>query len=220
MLLHGFPETGFMWERLMPSIAQAGYFVMAPDQRGYSPLARPVGVEHYQIDKLVDDVLAIGKALGAERFHLVGHGAGGTVSWRLAAFHPQNVTSLTVLSASHLEAFLEPTDHMSPAQRQFIALVREPGLIELAWAANDYRLLRTIWCEFPQEQQDAYLDVYRQEGALTGTANFFRALARDYTSTSKIRPLPRHGFPGRPCCCPARATRSFPPTSSRPAAAR
>ena len=80
MLLHGFPETGFMWERLMPSIAQAGYFVRAPDQRGYSPLARPVGVEHYQIDKLVDDVLAIGKALGAERFHLVGHGAGGTVS--------------------------------------------------------------------------------------------------------------------------------------------
>src|SRR5690348_16946213 len=96
-----------MWERLMLALAEAGYFAIAPDQRGYSPLARPVGIEHYQIDKLVQDVLAIARQLRVERFHLVGHDSGGSVAWRLGAFHPQKVVSLTALSASHLEAFIE-----------------------------------------------------------------------------------------------------------------
>ena len=178
ILLHGFPETAFMWERLMPVLAEAGYFVIAPDQRGYSPLARPVGVEHYQIDKLVHDVLAIARELGVRRFHLVGHDSGGSVSWRLAAFYPQKVISLTALSASHLEAFAGGKD--SPDQRQFTSFIREPGLVEVAWAANDYRLLRALWSEFSAEQQENYLETYRQDGALTATANFFRALAHDY----------------------------------------
>ena len=103
LLLHGFPETGFMWERLMPALAQAGYFAIAPDQRGTSPLARPEGVEHYRIDRFVEDALAVARALGVERFHLVGHDSGGTVAWRLAAFHPRKVVSLTAMSVSHPE---------------------------------------------------------------------------------------------------------------------
>jgi pimeloyl-ACP methyl ester carboxylesterase len=73
MLLHGFPETAAMWRELMPVLAQAGYRCIAPDQRGYSPGARPVAVDAYDIACLTRDVAEIAKAVGFERFHLIGH---------------------------------------------------------------------------------------------------------------------------------------------------
>ena len=35
LLLHGFPELAFSWRKVMPALADAGYHVLAPDQRGY-----------------------------------------------------------------------------------------------------------------------------------------------------------------------------------------
>lgn len=56
ILLHGFPESSLMWESLLEKGAKEGYRVVAFDQRGYSPRARPINVEAYQIDQLVQDV--------------------------------------------------------------------------------------------------------------------------------------------------------------------
>jgi pimeloyl-ACP methyl ester carboxylesterase len=46
-LLHGFPETSLSWTQVAPRLAEAGLRVIAPDQRGYSPGARPEGVAAY-----------------------------------------------------------------------------------------------------------------------------------------------------------------------------
>src|SRR3979411_1547333 len=35
LLLHGFPELAYSWRKVMPTLAAAGYHVIAPDQRGY-----------------------------------------------------------------------------------------------------------------------------------------------------------------------------------------
>jgi len=72
LLLHGFPELAYSWRHVMPALAQAGFHVIAPDQRGYSPGARPADVEDYALPLLVQDVLALADAVGAER---VGAGA-------------------------------------------------------------------------------------------------------------------------------------------------
>jgi hypothetical protein len=87
LLLHGFPQTRYTWRHQLPALAAAGYRAVAPDQRGYSPGARPSGVEHYGIDALLGDALAIADACGAQRFHLVGHDWGGQLAWLLAARH-------------------------------------------------------------------------------------------------------------------------------------
>ncbi|MGH9057060.1 MAG: alpha/beta fold hydrolase [Acidimicrobiales bacterium] len=78
--LHGFPEDRQTWSPLSTSLVGAGYRVLAPDQRGYSPGARPAGRRAYTIDRLAGDVLALAGAAGADRFDLVGHDWGALVS--------------------------------------------------------------------------------------------------------------------------------------------
>jgi len=81
ILLHGFPETSIMWAGLMERLGEEGYRCFAPDQRGYSPGARPGTVEDYQYRKLVSDVMAQADALGYARFHLIGHDWGSAIGW-------------------------------------------------------------------------------------------------------------------------------------------
>jgi pimeloyl-ACP methyl ester carboxylesterase len=85
VLLHGFPQTSACWTALLATLAAAGYRAVAPDQRGYSPTARPTKVAAYRLPELVADVLAIADRLDADTFHLVGHDWGGVVAWRPAA---------------------------------------------------------------------------------------------------------------------------------------
>jgi pimeloyl-ACP methyl ester carboxylesterase len=73
VLLHGFPQNRHEWARVTPHLVGAGYRVLAPDQRGYSPGARPPGRRAYVQSQLVDDVVALAAAAGARKVHLVGH---------------------------------------------------------------------------------------------------------------------------------------------------
>src|ERR1700737_4666991 len=81
VLLHGFPETSASWSDVIPKLVDAGYRAVAPDQRGYSPDARPRGRRAYRRRELVADVLALIDQTGAERVHLVGHDWGAAVAW-------------------------------------------------------------------------------------------------------------------------------------------
>lgn len=101
ILLHGFPQDASSYELITPALHAAGYWTLAPDQRGYSPGARPAGIWRYQIKNLVADVLALADAVGVERFHLVGHDWGAMIAWEVARRHPQRVRSLTSLSIAH-----------------------------------------------------------------------------------------------------------------------
>jgi pimeloyl-ACP methyl ester carboxylesterase len=109
LLLHGFPESRHSWREALPALADAGYRAVAPDQRGYSPGARPdpANLDNYLFDKLVADAIDIADASGAagKRFHLVGHDWGGQVSWGVAHKHPERLASLTVLSRPHPSSF-------------------------------------------------------------------------------------------------------------------
>jgi pimeloyl-ACP methyl ester carboxylesterase len=102
--LHGFPESSAAYEDILPVLADAGYFAVAYDQRGYSPGARPQDLEDYQILNAVSDVSHVVDTLGAKSFHLVGHDWGGAVGWVYAALHPNRLKSLTSLATPHLDA--------------------------------------------------------------------------------------------------------------------
>jgi len=119
VLLHGFPETSIMWSSLMGSLADEGYHCFAPDQRGYSPGARPGSVEDYAYPKLVSDITGLTDALGYTRFHLIGHDWGSAVGWALIHQHPDRVRSWTAMSVPHLDAFASATadDSESPRPR-------------------------------------------------------------------------------------------------------
>lgn len=109
LLLHGFPESRHSWRLALPALARAGYRAVAPDQRGYSPGARPdpADLSNYAFEKLVADAIEIAEAAGhdGKRFHLVGHDWGGQVAWGVANAHPDRLASLTVLSRPHPLSF-------------------------------------------------------------------------------------------------------------------
>ncbi len=64
LMLHGFPQAARCWRGVWPALVDAGYRVVAPDQRGYSPGARPDGVEAYAMPHLVGDAIGLLDALG------------------------------------------------------------------------------------------------------------------------------------------------------------
>ncbi len=105
LLLHGFPQSRHAWREVLPTLGAAGWRCAAPDQRGYSPGARPAGTDAYRIDRLVDDALGLVDALGAPRAHLVGIDWGGQVAWHAASRAPDRIASLAVLSRPHPVAF-------------------------------------------------------------------------------------------------------------------
>src|SRR5256886_17708736 len=87
LLLHGFAESMHCWRAQVAALAAAGYRAVAPNQRGYSPGARPDtgDTANYHIDRLMDDAMAIVAASGDSdrRLHLVGHDWGGSISLAL-----------------------------------------------------------------------------------------------------------------------------------------
>jgi pimeloyl-ACP methyl ester carboxylesterase len=106
LLLHGFPQTAASWEPVARRLADAGHRVLVPDQRGYSPGARPSGRRAYRVEELVDDVVALLDAAGGGPAHVVGHDWGAVVAWALAALHPERVRTLTAVSVPHPAAFV------------------------------------------------------------------------------------------------------------------
>jgi pimeloyl-ACP methyl ester carboxylesterase len=105
ILLHGFPECWYSWRKQIPALAQAGYRVVAPDQRGYNLSDKPRGVHHYQLDRLTADIMGLLHALGQERAMVVAHDWGGAAAWRLAMDYPNVVEKLVVMNAPHPVAF-------------------------------------------------------------------------------------------------------------------
>jgi pimeloyl-ACP methyl ester carboxylesterase len=182
LLLHGFPETSYEWRAQLEALAGAGYRAVAPDQRGYAPGARPPALDDYVVDRLVDDVFGFADALGAERFHLVGHDWGGFVAWyagaRDSGAADGRLRTLTVVSTPHPVPF-RAAMHSGGDQRDrssYMEWFRGPDA-EAGWLADDGALLDAAYAEHPADARDEYRRVFAAEGgaALTGGLNWYRA---------------------------------------------
>jgi pimeloyl-ACP methyl ester carboxylesterase len=188
LLLHGFPQSSAEWMAQLTALGAAGYHAVAPDQRGYSPGARPEEVDAYRIDELVADVLGMADALGAATFHLVGHDWGAIVAWHVAARHPKRLRSLTIVSVPHPNAFaraLAPesgTDQ--PARSTYIAGFKTEG----AEAAMGEDFLRMAFDASGLAGHDVedHVRVLTEPGAMRAGLNWYRAYDFLKQSAAKI----------------------------------
>jgi len=99
LMLHGYPQTHAMWHRIAPMLAQE-HTVVCPDLRGYGDSDKPPGGgDHSAYSKrtMATDQLDVMRALGFDRFAVVGHDRGARVSLRMALDHPQSVDRLAIL---------------------------------------------------------------------------------------------------------------------------
>lgn len=177
LLLHGFPEGSYEWRFQMRALVNAGYRVIAPDQRGYSPGARPTNVQDYAIPNLVIDALGIADAFGVERFHLVAHDWGAAVAWGLAQFVPQRVRSLTSLSVPAPGALGHELDDKTSCQYQvssYFGLFTPPNAEDKFLFLNGVGL-RFLYAELQSDARCEYLSALNNKPALNAAFNWYRA---------------------------------------------
>ena len=177
VLLHGFPETSFMWINLIKDIAPQGFYCVAPNLRGYSKNAVPKGKKHYTIDKLCQDVIGIAAALGKNKFHLVGHDWGAAIGWYLVHEHPEKILSWTALSVPHISAFSKAitTDADQIKKSRYIKNFQIPYLPEMRIRKKDFELFRKLWKHSSTEEIEDYLSVFKNKKSLTAALNYYRA---------------------------------------------
>jgi pimeloyl-ACP methyl ester carboxylesterase len=178
LLLHGFPQTSYTYRRELPALARAGFFAVAPLQRGYSKGARPSTLAEYATEHLTADALAVADHFGAWRFHLVGHDWGGQLAWLIASQHPERLHSLCVLSRPHPEAFKASFQHdreQATRSRHHKAFQAPDAARKLL--ADDAARLRTLFREQGVRDLDAraYLSKLSDEAALDAAINWYRS---------------------------------------------
>ena len=178
VLLHGYPENKSSWSAVTPQLVSAGYRVLAPDQRGYSPRARPRRRRDYRMTELVDDVIALADAAGARQFHVVGHDWGGGVAWGLAMLHPDRLRTLTVLSTPHPRAMQRAMVTSTQLLKSWYFLFYQlPWLPEQSGRGPGKRafLQTLIRSGLPEVRAVGYVDALSQPGAFRGPLNWYRA---------------------------------------------
>ncbi len=145
LLLHGFPQTHAIWHKVAPALVKR-YRVVCPDLRGYGDSDKPRGdVDHANYSKRVmaTDMVEVMRALGHERFHVVGHDRGGRVAHRLALDHPDRVTTLCVIDISPTMTMYDKTDFaFAQAYFHWFFLTQPAPLPEIMLAADAPRFLR------------------------------------------------------------------------------
>ena len=174
VLLHGFPDTSYLWRHQIPALVGAGFRVIAPDLRGRGRSERPERVEDYSLSHMVSDVAGIMDALGIERAHIVGHDWGAAVAWLFASLVAPRTDHLVAISVGHPATRAKPS--LEALQKGWYRLLfLFPG-IEASVQADDSYLLRTLL----QGGGDAerYIADMAEPGALTAGLNWYRANIR------------------------------------------
>jgi len=195
ILLHGFPEFWYGWRHQIPFLARAGYRVWAPDQRGYNLSEKPQPVAAYNLDVLAADVVALIRATGRHRVHLVGHDWGAAVAWWVAIKYPDLLERLVILNVPHPIVMARHTRQSAEqiARSWYIFFFQIPRLPELLFRAGGYRFglemmkVSSRPDTFTGDDLQQYRRAWARPGALTAMINWYRATRQ--TSTARLPSL-------------------------------
>lgn len=186
VLLHGFPEFWYGWRAQIDSLADAGYRVLIPDQRGYNRSDKPRLVEDYRPELLVADLLRLMQGLDLERVSLIGHDWGASVAWWAAYAHPDRFDRVVILNVPHPQVFARTlrADWRQRLRSWYIAWFQLPRLPELLLGAFGNAGLKSVLRRssrrntFSRQDLQVYQRAWSQPGAITGMLNWYRAVAR------------------------------------------
>lgn len=191
VLLHGFPDSGRLWRHQVAALAEAGFQVVVPDQRGYGASDKPEGVEPYNLLHLVADVSAVLSDAGIERAHVVGHDWGAAVAWLFATLIPGSVDHLSVLSVGHPSSF-RAEGFEQYEKSWYMLLFQFEGIAE-RWLSDEGWKRFKEWGRHPDA--DAVIAELEKNSSLTPGLNWYRA---NVPASSYVEPAPE--LP--PVACP------------------
>jgi pimeloyl-ACP methyl ester carboxylesterase len=195
ILLHGFPEYWYSWSRYIQPLADAGYRVWVPDQRGYNLSSTPQDVGAYTLDKLSQDITGLLAIAGRDRVRLVGHDWGGTVAWWLAMRTPERVERAVIINAVHPVVWMQSL-RRSPEQffrGWYLRFFQLPRLPETALRRNNWAALARVLTgssqpgTFSEEDLSLYRAAWSRPGVITGMLNWYRSILRQRMEDTHAR---------------------------------
>ncbi|HEY2813033.1 MAG TPA: alpha/beta hydrolase [Acidimicrobiales bacterium] len=159
ILAHGFPELAYSWRHQIPALADAGFHVIAPDQRGYGRSSRPGAIEAYDINHLTADLLGILDDLGEEKAIFVGHDWGSLVVWQLSLLAPERVAGVVGMSVAFIpRGPMPPVELMRMAFKDsffYIVYFQEPGVADADLARDTATTMRRLLAGVRVDEGDA-----------------------------------------------------------------
>lgn len=183
LLLHGFPQEPSTWSPIAEALAEEGFEVFAPVQRGYAASARPPTPAGFTFAQFVGDAMGIADALCLKTFDVVGFGMGGVQAWMLAAYQPTRIRSLTSLRYPHPAAFAHGVQFEPQQRAKWQRLQQELGAADVyaradAMLDDDAAALRRFLTNsgLPQPFLDRYVARLQEPGALVGAFSWERAI--------------------------------------------
>lgn len=190
LLLHGWPDTAYLWRHQIPALTKAGYRVLAPDLRGFGRSDKPEEMGAYRVREHVADAVAVLDEAGVESAHLVAHDLGAVAAWALSLRAPGRVRSLSALSVGHPTAF----DSAGLRQMQmswYMLLFQFEGIAERLLAADDWEVFRRFVGRHPETER--WIETLSEPGALTASLKWYRANAhpRRLLASRSEKPLCR-----------------------------
>ncbi|MBI1408066.1 MAG: alpha/beta fold hydrolase [Caulobacter sp.] len=141
---HGFPELAFSWRHQIKALADAGRWVVAPDQRGYGLTERPEEVTSYDLETLCADLVALMDHIGAPKAIFCGHDWGGFVVWYMSIRYPDRVAGVISLNTPFQpRAPFDPIAIMRKrlGERMYIVHFQTPGEADAVLDANPRKVM-------------------------------------------------------------------------------
>ncbi len=188
LLLHGFPEHAVSWRRLMPVLADMGFRVWAPNQRGYGGTTTPAEKSAYSAERLTGDIAALIDASGAKSVVLIAHDWGALLAWTFAARKIRPLEKLVILNVPHPLCFKREYQR-NPKQRKkswytrFFQIPWLPeALLSRKGGAPVAKMLRDTCANkanFSREILGVYAANAARPGGMRGMINWYRVAMGD-----------------------------------------
>jgi pimeloyl-ACP methyl ester carboxylesterase len=188
LFLHGWPDTHNLWRHQVAALSAAGFRTIAPDLRGFGASDKPSDVAAYALKNSVVDAVAILEACGVEKAHVVAHDWGAAAAWGFAAFLPDKVDRLAVLSVGHPTAF-QLAGFEQRMRSWYMLLFQFEGIAE-EWLQKQGRLMLASHPDAEEVERNLAVP-----GALTASLGWYRANAHPRTLVTESPPIP-------PVTCP------------------
>ncbi|OKS84646.1 alpha/beta fold hydrolase [Mucilaginibacter polytrichastri] len=180
LLVHGFGQNWYMWNRLMPELSKH-FTIIAPDLRGVGESGKPAG--GYDKKTMAVDLHELMKKLGYKNINLVGHDIGLMVAYAYAAQFPADVKKVALLDA--LLPGIEPVWSQVRAQAWWFGFFGMPHSGEIVagkaglFLTNFWPVVGYVKKPFTQAETNEFIRAYSVPGATTGSFNWFANFPQD-----------------------------------------
>ena len=180
VLLHGWPQTWYMWRKIIPALAQK-YTVIAPDLRGFGQSSKPI--DGYDKRTVAEDIYQLVQSLGFEKIFLVGHDFGGPTAYAYASAHPEDVRRWVILDVA---ITIDEAEANSYFTRLFhLSFNREPDIAVALVSGRERMFLTHFYRDcynpgaFTHADIDEYVASFSAPGAMRASMAHYGALFTD-----------------------------------------